>query len=552
MSAVLCTACRRWVSRRERTCGLCGTPRAGDGAGPAYSIRLPDGTRAPIRGQLSLGRGPGNRVRLDDPAVSRRHVRLCDTGRGVEVHDLGSRSGTYVDGHRVDRPAPVREGQRIRLGDTYVSVARDRRDEEAGRTLVVPVGATVRVTATRASRVETAAAPPRRPRLRSGWALKRLDAGEGPRRYVLADLRHDRFIRFTALEADLVRRMDGTRTVPELVDDVAGRHGIAGVQRLAELLAELGEGGQLAGVEPGGAGGRSESRLRRLLRPRERLVPRAPDGIDRLYALGGYRLFTRPALVVVAALIAAGPVAFAVVLVGGAVRPLQVAGTVGLGAPAFLAGRLLVVALHELAHALTLAVFGRRPRRVGIKLVGLFPYAFVDTSDAWFEPRRRRIAVSAAGPAADALLAAVFSGLALVATGAVEDVAFQLALGAYAGALLNLNPMLERDGYHVLVDALDQPDLRRRARAHLVRLLARRRHAAAEPAAVAIYGVAWLGWSVVAAAVAGVVTLQVAARVVGPAAAAWSLAGVALAMMLVPAWLIVARAVRERRPEPAR
>ena len=64
----------------------------------------------------------------------------------------------------------------------------------------------------------------------------------------------------------------------------------------------------------------------------------------------------------------------------------------------FLLGRFAVVAVHELAHGLTMASFGRRIERAGLKLIAIFPYAFVDTSEAWFEPRRRRIAISAAGP----------------------------------------------------------------------------------------------------------------------------------------------------------
>ena len=55
------------------------------------------------------------------------------------------------------------------------------------------------------------------------------------------------------------------------------------------------------------------------------------------------------------------------------------------------------VAVHETAHGLAMASFGRKIHKAGLKLVMIFPYAFVDTSEAWFEPRKRRIAISAAG-----------------------------------------------------------------------------------------------------------------------------------------------------------
>ena len=61
-----------------------------------------------------------------------------------------------------------------------------------------------------------------------------------------------------------------------------------------------------------------------------------------------------------------------------------------------------------------MASFGRRVERAGLKLIAIFPYAFVDTSEAWFEPRRRRIAVSAAGPVSDFSLGAVFALCALL------------------------------------------------------------------------------------------------------------------------------------------
>ena len=46
----------------------------------------------------------------------------------------------------------------------------------------------------------------------------------------------------------------------------------------------------------------------------------------------------------------------------------------------------------------------------------------------------------------------------------MRDIEFQVALGAYLGALFNLSPMLDRDGYHILIDVVRQPNLRAKAR----------------------------------------------------------------------------------------
>ena len=127
--------------------------------------------------------------------------------------------------------------------------------------------------------------------------------------------------------------------------------------------------------------------------------------------------------------------------------------------------------MHETAHGLAMASFGRRIHRAGFKLVVIFPYAFVDTSEAWFEPRNRRIAISAAGPVSDFALGGIFSILCVFVEGTTRDVFFQLAFAGYVGAFFNLNPFIDRDGYHILVDYLREPGLRKRAKDQFSRRL---------------------------------------------------------------------------------
>jgi putative peptide zinc metalloprotease protein len=519
---MLCRECRRRLPRGADACTLCGALRPGATERPRYSVVLADGTRAQVRGELSVGRAAGNRLRLDDRAVSRRHARLLEDPAGVRVRDLGSASGTFVRGHRVTDVWLARDGELIRAGDTYLRVERERGADEAGRTIVVPVNASLRIGGVAgAARIETASPLPVRPRLRSGWKLKRLDRSEGTRRYVLADLRGDGFLRFTEAEARLLQRLDGRHTVAEIVDAVVRELGADQVLRLAELIAELGERGLLAGAAAPAARKRS---WRRLFKVRELSFAGGAARIDALYRRLAYPLFTRGGLTAIAAVALAGAAAFASLVAGGQVRPFRVSDHLGVGALAFIAGRLAVVALHELAHALTLASFGRRPRRVGLKLVGLVPYAFVDTSEAWFEARPRRIAVAAAGPIADVSLAGLFSLAALVTHGVVADIAYQLALGAYLGTLLNVNPLLDRDGYQILADLVRQPGLRRRARERLTG-----RRTGGEPSrAVRLYAVGMVCSTGVMAAVAAVAAIRVAGPMGGAAAAAFALMPIAL------------------------
>jgi putative peptide zinc metalloprotease protein len=214
----------------------------------------------------------------------------------------------------------------------------------------------------------------------------------------------------------------------------------------------------------------------------------------------------------------------------------------------FLLGRLAVAAVHETAHGLMMASFGRRVREAGLKLVLVFPYVYVDTSEAWFEPRRRRIAVSAAGPASDLCLGGAFALCCLAAgPGALRDVWFQLAFGAYVGAFFNLNPMVERDGYHILVDVLREPGLRRRARAQLRRRLVEGRRPS-DSSVLLRYSVFGLVWMAVGAGVAVAMSLRYepAFAQLAPSPLVWAVMSAVWALLFVPVLLAVGPPLRER------
>jgi putative peptide zinc metalloprotease protein len=238
----------------------------------------------------------------------------------------------------------------------------------------------------------------------------------------------------------------------------------------------------------------------RAFQPREFASRRSAGFFTGLYRRVGWILFTAPALVLLGLLCAAGVGVFVYLIAGRYGTPFVVARKIGLGGLVFLVGRFAVVAVHECAHGLTMASFGRRVEKAGLKFVMIFPYAFVDTSQAWFEPRRRRIAVSAAGPVSDLALGAVFSLFCVaLAAGTVRDIFFQLAFAAYVGAFFNLNPFLDRDGYQMLVDWLREPGLRRRSKEQFQRVLGGGGRREDDSPVLARYAVAGLVWGVLAA-----------------------------------------------------
>jgi putative peptide zinc metalloprotease protein len=537
---MLCPACRRQLERGASWCGACGAPIAG--AAAPLELVLADLTRVPLVADVTLGRAPGSTVVLSDPSVSRVHARIsAGNGEGALLEDAGSSHGTYVDGVRVTGPVPLHDGAKIRLGDSELAVERRRDGAEAGRTLVVRPGATALVPAM----------PGMHPRVRSGYALKRLDASEGSRRWILRDLESGTFLRLSDSDAQLFEQLDGTHSLSELVSDAEARFGATGPARLARLLADLGERGFLVGVESAAAGTIEEpqSLARRLMRPRSKSWSGVGRIVDAVYRGGGWVLVTRPALIVLGVLAVAGIGVFAYLVAGRYGTPFVVARKIGLGGLVFLLGRFAVVVVHEFAHGLVMASYGRRIDRAGVKLLAIFPYAFVDTSEAWFEPRRRRIAVSAAGPASDFTLGAIFAICCLALDpGTVRDIFFQLAFAAYVGACFNLNPFLDRDGYHILVDVLREPGLRRRAREQFARRLAGRPSTGDSPV-LARYSLFGLGWSVLAALFAIGMTLHY--RVVLEAVApeewiVWVVMATVWIAVFVPVLVVIGRPLAER------
>jgi hypothetical protein len=510
---VLCPSCRRQLDRGGGFCLSCGTPRPGHVA--PLELVLGDRTRVPVVEEMTIGRAPGSTVVLEDPTVSRVHARISGNGGGTAtIEDAGSSHGTWVDGARIDRPIQLRDGVELRLGDQEMRVERRRDNTEAGRTIVVRPGASLVVPAMGRPDVTSQATQfGMKPRIRSGYAIKRLEADEGRKRWVLKDLNTNTYLRLSDNDAKIFEQLDGSRSLVDLIGFSEQRFGPAGPARLARLLADLGERGFLAGVArttpAGGQAAAPEGFWRKAFRPREKTFDGIGPFYDGLYRRIGWVLFTRPALIALAALSVIGIGVFAYLIAGRYGTPFVVASKIGIGGLVFLGGRFIVVAIHETAHALAMASFGRKVEKAGLKLLFIFPYAFVDTSEAWFEPRRRRIAITAAGPVSDFSIGALFSLFCLLMPdGTVRDIFFNLAFAAYVGAFFNLNPFIDRDGYQVLVDVLKEPGLRRRAKEQFGRKLRGKGDDATDSPVLARYSIFGLAWSLLAAFFAIGLTLR--------------------------------------------
>jgi putative peptide zinc metalloprotease protein len=121
-----------------------------------------------------------------------------------------------------------------------------------------------------------------------------------------------------------------------------------------------------------------------------------------------------------------------------------------------------VIALHEMAHALTCRRFGGEVRECGLLVMLMIPCVYVDVSDAWLFPKRsQRVWVSLAGGFCELLLwsAAVLTWRLTAPGSAVNVLALLLFSVTGFRSLFNFNPLIKLDGYYVLSDLMGIPNL---------------------------------------------------------------------------------------------
>jgi putative peptide zinc metalloprotease protein len=211
--------------------------------------------------------------------------------------------------------------------------------------------------------------------------------------------------------------------------------------------------------------------------------------------------------------------------------------------------------LHEAAHALAVRRFGGAVREAGIGLLMGFPAPYVDASEAErFPSHAHRALVSGAGILAELALAALAVVLWQASEpGWVRDLAFTVAIiGSTSTLLFNANPLVRMDGYYLMCDALQLPNLAARSGAsRRAQLLARVLGLDEREAPRSAPGER--RWLIAYAPAAWLYRAGVCAWLVVWAGSLHRLAGLALAAASV-GWLFVLpalHALREARATPA-
>lgn len=130
------------------------------------------------------------------------------------------------------------------------------------------------------------------------------------------------------------------------------------------------------------------------------------------------------------------------------------------------AGLVVTKTLHEFGHAFFCRRFGGEVHVMGIMLMIFTPMPYVDATSSWgFRSRWQRVLVGAAGMIVEIFCAAVATLVwAHTGQGTLHSLAYNMMFVASVSTLVfNLNPLLRFDGYYILSDLLEIPNLSQRA-----------------------------------------------------------------------------------------
>ena len=219
----------------------------------------------------------------------------------------------------------------------------------------------------------------------------------------------------------------------------------------------------------------------------------------------------------------------------------------------------LLKALHEFGHACAVKAWGGEVHEMGVMLLVLMPVPYVDASAASaFPEKRRRVIVGAAGMIVELFIAAIALALWLeMQPGLLRAVLFNVMLIAgISTVLFNANPLLRFDGYYVLADWLEIPNLRQRAQQYLGSIFERRLFGIeAAPIEASLTERVWLVSFAIASFLYRIfITLAIAVFIgtqyfiVGVILALWAVvSGVALPILMLVNNLAFSPRLRQRR-----
>ena len=317
---------------------------------------------------------------------------------------------------------------------------------------------------------------PSPPKLRSDLTVSRQQAAGGVR-YVVKDGRSGKFFRFGEVEQFIAEQLDGETPLDAVRQRTEARfEATLPPEALAAFVTKLAKGGLLeaqgAAAPASSKAGRPGRLLGSLLYLRLPLFD--PNRLfDRLQRRVRF-CFTPQFVVLSAALILLATVV--TILQWSEVRQ-DLSRLYRLSSiPLFLLVTLGLAFAHESAHGLTCKRFGGEVHELGFLLMYFTPAFYVNVSDAWLFPEKsKRLWVGVAGPYFELFLWALAT-LAWRLTDVDTRINYAALIVMTTSGIktfFNLNPFIKLDGYYLLSDYLELPNLRKRSFRYVGRVVKR-------------------------------------------------------------------------------
>jgi putative peptide zinc metalloprotease protein len=139
-------------------------------------------------------------------------------------------------------------------------------------------------------------------------------------------------------------------------------------------------------------------------------------------------------------------------------------------------GLVFIKTLHEFGHAAACRRFGGEVHTMGVMLLVFTPLPYMDATSSWsFRSRWHRALVGSAGMIVEIFAAGVAAFVwANTGPGTLHSLAYNMMfIASVSTVVFNGNPLLRFDGYYILSDLLDIPNLSTRAFKHLRHLIER-------------------------------------------------------------------------------
>lgn len=137
-------------------------------------------------------------------------------------------------------------------------------------------------------------------------------------------------------------------------------------------------------------------------------------------------------------------------------------------------GLVLIKSLHEFGHAVVCRHYGGEVHTMGIMFLIFTPIPYMDATSSWsFRSRWERAFVGGAGMIVEVFAAGLATFVwAYTGPGLIHSLAYNIMfIASVSTVLFNANPLLRFDGYYILSDLLDIPNLHTRARQYLRHLI---------------------------------------------------------------------------------